>query len=128
MVTKVTSGVKISVETLYRNALSNPQKNHYFFSYKITIENLTDCEVKLLKRHWQIFDSSGIYNEVDGDGVIGKTPSIKPGESFVYESGCNLTSDIGTMYGNYVMEKTLDKTQFEVQIPEFLLIVPARLN
>jgi ApaG protein len=128
MVTKVTAGVKISVETLYVETLSNPQKNHYFFSYKITIENLSNFAFQLMKRHWQIFDSAGIYNQVQGDGVIGKTPIIEPGESFTYESGCNLTSDIGTMYGTYLMQKTSDKTQFEVQIPEFLMMVPNRLN
>ncbi len=128
MVTKLTAGVKISVETLYREAHSNPQKQQYFFSYKITIENQSNFEFQLLKRHWQIFDSAGIYSQVEGDGVIGKTPVIEPGASFTYESGCNLTTDIGTMYGSYLMEKTADGTQFEVSIPEFLMMVPYRLN
>ena len=128
MVTKVTSGVKISVETKYRDALSNPQKNHYFFSYQITIENLSDEQIKLLNRHWYIFDSAGIYSEVEGEGVIGQQPQIQPGETFTYQSGCNLVTEIGTMYGTYVMQKTSNDSTFEVQIPEFLLIAPFKLN
>ena len=128
MVTKVTSGVKISVQTQYRDALSNPKKNHYFFSYKIQIENLSNQEVQLLKRHWFIFDSAGIYSEVEGEGVIGEQPYIKPGESYTYESGCNLLTEIGTMSGSYLMQQTFNGSTFDVQIPEFTLIAPFKLN
>lgn len=128
MVTKVTSGVSVSVEPSYREAQSNPEKSHYFFSYKITIENKSGFPVQLLRRHWHIFDSLGGKSEVEGAGVIGEQPQINPGEFYAYESGCNLISDIGSMHGNYLMINVLNKQEFEVQIPRFLMITPYRLN
>ena len=128
MVTKITDGVKISVETVYQPEYSNPANNHYMFAYKITIENLTDYTVQLLRRHWYIFDSSGAYREVEGEGVVGQQPIIEPGESHEYVSGCNLNTEIGTMKGAYQMIKLVDRSPFEVNIPEFQLFCPYRLN
>ena len=39
MITQVTSGVKISVETFYRPDQSNPLYNQHVFAYRITITN-----------------------------------------------------------------------------------------
>lgn len=128
MVTKITDGVKISVETVYQPEYSNPANNHFMFAYKITIENLTDYTVQLMRRHWYIFDSNGTHREVEGEGVVGQQPVIDPGESHEYVSGCNLTTEMGTMKGTYGMTRLVDGTQFEVNIPEFHLISPYRLN
>lgn len=128
MVTKITDGVKISVETVYQPEYSNPANNHFMFAYKITIENLTDYTVQLMRRHWYIFDSNGTHREVEGEGVVGQQPVIDPGESHEYVSGCNLTTEMGTMKGTYGMTRLVDGTQFEVNIPEFQLISPYRLN
>tara|TARA_R100001015_G_C4616780_1_gene172988 strand:+ start:1471 stop:1725 length:255 start_codon:yes stop_codon:yes gene_type:complete len=84
--------------------------------------------VQLLSRHWYIFDSNGEYNEVKGEGVIGLQPIIDPGKSHEYQSYCNLRSDIGMMWGSYLMKKLSNEKLFEVQIPEFHLITPNRLN
>lgn len=128
MVTKITDGVKISVETVYQPEYSNPANNHFMFAYKITIENLTDYTVQLMRRHWYIFDSNGTHREVEGEGVVGQQPVIDPGESHEYVSGCNLTTEMGTMKGTYGMTRLVDGTQFEVNIPEFQLTSPYRLN
>jgi ApaG protein len=128
MVTQVTQGIKISVTTEYKAEYSHPLKYHYFFSYKISIENQSDSTVQLLRRHWFIFDSSGEHSEVEGEGVIGVQPTIFPGETFEYESACNLTTDLGKMQGTYLMERMDNGQQFYVKIPEFLLEVPHRNN
>ena len=65
MVTKITEGVKISVETFYQEEYSQPLNNEFMFAYRITIENGSDHTVKLLRRHWYIFDSCGITREVE---------------------------------------------------------------
>ena len=78
----------------------------------------------LKKRHWYIFDSSGIKSEVEGDGVVGVQPILVPGQSYQYVSGCNLTTAMGKMHGIYLMEHEIDKKAFSVKIPEFLMIVP----
>ncbi|WP_353182309.1 Co2+/Mg2+ efflux protein ApaG [Parapedobacter lycopersici] len=128
MATQITAGVKVSVETVYQPEYSNPENQHYMFAYKITIENLGDYSIQLLRRHWYIFDSNGTRREVEGDGVVGLQPVIEPGELHEYVSGCNLKSDMGTMEGNYQVMREMDGSLFDVKIPKFMLIAPHRLN
>lgn len=128
MVSKVTEGVKVTVLTEYQPDYSNPVQEHYVFTYKILIENHSEHTVKLLRRHWLIYDSNGSIREVEGEGVVGLQPLLEPGDGHEYVSGCNLRTDIGKMTGTYLMERVLDGKQFSVIIPAFALIVPYRLN
>ncbi|TDQ09559.1 Co2+/Mg2+ efflux protein ApaG [Pedobacter metabolipauper] len=128
MVTAITQGVKISVETVYQDEYSNPANEHFMFAYRINIENLSEYSIQLKRRQWFIFDSNGTQREVEGEGVVGLQPVIEPGENYSYDSGCHLTTDIGNMSGNYLMQRLADETEFTVEIPEFQLIVPYRLN
>lgn len=128
MVTAITQGVKISVETMYQEEYSNPADGQFMFAYRISIENLSDYSIQLMRRQWFIFDSNGTQREVEGEGVVGIQPVMEPGESHTYVSGCHLGSDMGTMAGNYLMHRIVDNTDFTVDIPEFNLIVPYRLN
>ena len=128
MVTAITQGVKISVETSYQEDQSNPANDYFMFAYRITIENLSDYAIQLKRRQWFIFDSSGTQREVEGEGVVGLQPVIEPGENHSYVSGCQLSTEIGNMSGNYLMHRLADNNSFTVDIPEFELIVPYRLN
>lgn len=128
MVTAITQDVKISVDTIYQDEHSNPANGHFMFAYRIRIENLSDYEIQLMRRQWFIFDSNGTVREVEGEGVVGAQPVIAPGDSYSYVSGSNLKTDIGSMRGRYLMHRSVDNTEFMVDIPEFQLIVPFRLN
>lgn len=128
MVTTITDGVRVSVETIYQPEYSNPANDHFMFAYKINIENVGSYAVQLISRHWFIFDSNGVKREVEGEGVVGQQPIIEPGNSHEYVSGCNLRTDMGSMKGEYQMLRLLDNASFEVAIPEFQLIAPYRLN
>lgn len=128
MATTITDGVKVSVETIYQPEYSNPDHDHYMFAYKINIENMGNYAVQLISRHWHIFDSNGVKREVEGEGVVGQQPVIEPGNSHEYVSGCNLKTDMGSMKGQYHMLRLLDNTGFDVQIPEFYMIAPYRMN
>jgi ApaG protein len=128
MVTIITDGVKVSVETIYQPEYSNPANDHFMFAYKVNIENMGNYAVRLLGRHWYIFDSNGAKREVEGEGVVGQQPVIEPGHSHEYVSGCNLKTDMGSMKGEYQMSRLMDNTLFNVQIPEFYLIAPYRMN
>ena len=81
-----------------------------------------------MRRKWLIFDSNGTQREVEGEGVVGVQPIIEPGETYQYVSGCNLKTEIGSMKGHYEMLRLIDETMFNVDIPEFQLIVPYKLN
>ena len=128
MVTQTTQGVKISVESFFQQDYSNPLNWEYMFAYRITIENTSSHTIKLLKRHWNIFDSIGEFKEVEGVGVVGKQPTLKPGEQHQYVSGCSLKSEIGRMHGEYLMQRIEDGKLFKVSIPEFELVAPLKLN
>lgn len=128
MDTTTTQGVKVTVTTNYLPDYSSPAQQHFVFAYKINIENNSEFTVKLLRRHWFIHDSNGIVREVEGEGVVGQQPVLEPGESHEYVSGCNLKTGIGKMRGTYLMERLVDGRQFQVVIPEFVLIVPYKLN
>ena len=128
MITQITHGIRVCVIPEFKPEYSLPLKNHYYFSYRISIENKSEFPVKLLGRHWYIYDSSGEHNEVEGEGVVGTQPLIGPNEFFEYESACNLSTDIGKMRGNYLMEQVDTGKQFYVQIPEFKMEAPYKLN
>jgi ApaG protein len=128
MVHKVTNDVNIVVETFYQAAQSRPLQSEYLFAYRITIENLGTVPVKLLRRHWHIIDSNGDVREVEGEGVVGQQPTIEPGNSYQYISSCNLSSDMGKMYGTYTMEDLFSKKQMNIPIPEFQLLAPFKNN
>jgi ApaG protein len=128
MVTSITQDIKISVETMYQDDYSHPANEQYMFAYRIEIENLSDYTIQLKRRRWSIFDSNGTIREVEGEGVVGLQPIIEPGNSHAYVSGCQLSTEIGSMKGNYYMSRVVADTEFTVDIPEFQLIVPYKLN
>ncbi|MCA8831236.1 MULTISPECIES: Co2+/Mg2+ efflux protein ApaG [Hymenobacter] len=128
MNTTTTQGVTVSVTTNYLPDYSSPGQEHYVFAYKIDIRNNSEFTVKLLRRHWYIYDANGVVREVEGEGVVGQQPVLEPGESHQYVSGCNLKSGLGKMRGSYQMERQMDGSEFAVEIPEFTLVVPYRLN
>jgi ApaG protein len=128
MVTEITAGIKVTVETEYQPSYSSPSQHHYVFTYRIGIENQSEFTIQLLKRQWLIHDAGFYPREVEGDGVVGVQPVLEPGQFHQYVSGCNLKSGIGKMAGNYLMERVVDGTTFQVKIPEFILVAPQRLN
>ncbi len=128
MESAVTEGVKISVEQFYQADYSNPQQQEFMFAYRVTIENNNLFPVQLLRRHWFIQDSSTEQREVEGEGVIGAQPIIAPNEQYQYISGCNLKSELGQMYGTYLMENVNTKNRFEVNIPVFQMEAPFKRN
>ncbi len=128
VVSKITNDISVSVETKFREKQSDVANGYFLFSYFITIENLGQTPCRLLRRHWHILDSSGEYREVTGDGVVGEQPLLRPGERFSYESACNFTTEIGKMHGTFFMENLLTHATFQVTIPEFLMVMPAKLN
>lgn len=128
MVSMISEGVKVSVETFYQQDYSNPLQSEFMFAYRITIENHNGFPVKLHSRHWHIFDSDGSFREVEGEGVVGMQPVISAGDEYQYVSGCNLHTEIGRMFGTYLMENLHNKELFEVNIPSFDMITPFKYN
>ena len=128
MVTQITRGVKISVDTTFEGTYFKNYKIHFAFSYEITIENYSKDSVQLKSRHWEIFDSLNDVEIVDGEGVVGKKPVLKPGETYTYSSGCLLSSPHGAMSGFFNMINFTTTKNFKVIVPTFRLSAPFALN
>ena len=119
----VTRQVRVSVTAEYSPDRSKPADTQWFFVYTITIGNEGDVPVQLLTRHWIITDGAGHVEEVQGPGVVGQQPTLGPGETFTYTSGCSLATPFGMMQGTYQMV-TKDGQQFDATIAPFTLSEP----
>ncbi len=119
--------IDIKVLPAYIADQSDPKKDHYVFSYTVTITNTGSTPAKLLTRHWIITDGDGQTQEVKGDGVIGEQPHLKPGEGFQYTSGTFMNTPFGTMHGSYQMLSDAGE-KFDADIPTFQLSVPNTLH
>ncbi len=128
MVQQVTKGIKISVGTTFEGTFYKNHKIHYAFGYRVSIENQSKNSVQLTSRFWNIKDALNHTEMIEGDGVIGKKPVLKPGEIHTYSSGCLLSSPFGAMKGYYNMVNFTSTEKFKVTIPSFKLSAPFALN
>jgi ApaG protein len=119
----VTNAVRVRVESEYAPGRSQPTKNEWFFLYTVTIRNEGRETVQLIARHWIITDGTGHVEEIRGPGVVGRQPTIKPGESFTYTSGATLPTRFGVMEGTYEMVRE-DGDRFDARIAPFTLSEP----
>jgi len=115
--------INIDVIPHYIESQSVPEKNRYFFTYTITIQNMGLIAAKLLSRHWLVTDANGKVQDVKGEGVVGEQPHLNPGDSYSYTSGAITETDVAVMEGKYFM-KADDGQKFDVPIPQFILSVP----
>lgn len=117
----------IDVATRYLDDQSEPEQGRYVFAYTINIRNRGLVPARLLARHWVITDANGKVQEVEGEGVVGEQPWLRPGEGFEYTSGAVLETSLGTMAGSYAMLAD-DGTAFDAPIAAFTLAVPRTLH
>ena len=122
--TKITKNIRVSVKTDFLSDQSDAESKIWVWSYHILIENNGNDIVQLVDRYWKITDETGHIKEVKGAGVIGRQPSIKPGESFEYSSGTPLNKPSGFMFGNYRMVNENNESFF-IDVPLFSLDIPA---
>lgn len=123
MYSETTDGVRVIVQPQYLPDHSDPDAHRFVWAYSVRIENLGSDPVQLRARHWRITDALGREQRVDGPGVVGEQPLIKPGGSFEYTSGTPLGTPSGFMSGHYDMTGP-DGQVFEVSVPSFALDLP----
>ena len=119
--------ITVTARTNFIPDQSDEAGNRYVFSYTITIANTGQMAAQLISRHWMITDAHDKTQEVRGLGVVGEQPLLKPGDSFEYTSGTAIATPVGAMKGRYQMVAE-DGSQFEAEIPEFILAVPRVLH
>ena len=99
----LTSDVRVVVTSTYRPERSDATLDKHCFAYnvRITNESPNDQSIQLVSRRFEI-QTVGSSNKdvVQGPGVTGRQPVLKPGESFEYTSTAPLS-----------VRPMLDKTQ-----------------
>lgn len=123
----LTEGIRVKVDVMFVPERSVPHTNVYFFAYRVTLENEGRDAAQLIQRHWLITDAAGRMQRVDGPGVVGEQPMLKPGDRYQYSSFCPLPTPYGTMEGSYDMQRP-DGSQFAATIPLFALCLPGAVN
>lgn len=123
MYSQTTRGITVTVQPFYLEDQSSPVDNHYVWAYRVRIENRGGATVQLLRRRWTITDSYGRIQVVQGAGVVGEQPVLKPGDAFEYTSGTPLPTPSGIMAGAYQMEAQSGE-KFDIGIPAFSLDSP----
>lgn len=121
-----TSGIVVSVQTVYLAEQSDPEADMWVWAYQVRIENHRAETVQLISRTWRITDARGHTQMVEGPGVVGKQPKLAPGEAFEYTSGTPLGTASGFMSGLYHMVVPATGETFDAEIPTFSLDTPTQ--
>ena len=117
-------GLAVTVDRVaFMPHLEAPPDKPFPFAYFITIHNNSQETVTIRGRKWVVKDVAGETIVVEGDGVVGKSPRLEPGESFSYNSYHVISADsvaegafIGiTGEGQAVVVRI---PRFEMQSPE----------
>lgn len=119
-----TRAIRVTVRPQYLPDQSDPAQSQFVWAYHVKLENTGSETVQLRSRHWKITDGNGRTQEVKGAGVVGKTPVLRPGESFEYSSGTPLSTSSGIMRGTYQMTSEAGE-KFDIEIPAFSLDSPS---
>lgn len=123
MYTIVSHGIQITVLPEFVPERSDADEASFWWAYTVEIANRGDVTVQLTARHWKITDGNGRLEEVKGAGVVGEQPVLKPGETFRYTSGTNMSTPSGIMTGTYKMVCENGES-FDAEIPIFSLDSP----
>lgn len=80
-------GLWVAVDrVVYLKDAETPPDRPHAFAYFLTIHNDSDQVVSIKGRKWVITNDEGRKTVVEGDGVVGEFPCLKPGEHFSYNS------------------------------------------
>lgn len=96
------------------------------FIYFITIANLSNTTVTLNARRWIIKREDGHQNVFEGQGIVGKEPTLAPGELFSYNSH-------HTAQGNCIADGSFHGIDsagdlIHVRIPRIGMTIPPESN
>lgn len=108
-------------DVIYMPTLEAPSEKPHPFVYFISIHNGSEEEVKIEGRKWVVQEGEEVA-VVEGDGVVGQTPTLGPGEHFSYNSYHVAARDAvveGAFFG-----RTAGGEWVFTRIPEFRLQVP----
>lgn len=116
-------GLRVKVDdVIYMPSLDAPPNKPHPFVYFISIHNDSPIPVTIRGRKWVVNEDEGEVTVVEGDGVVGQTPTIAPGEHFSYNS-YHVVAKGALASGAFFGETATGEWVF-ARIPEFRLDVP----
>ena len=138
----VTDNVKVSVTSSYRPERSDAALDKHCFAYNIRITNQSNSNsIQLVSRRFEIQTIGSTHKDVvQGPGVTGRQPILKPGESFEYTSTAPLsvkpmleeTPAVARMQGEYNFvnlsddDKTpISSTPLQAKLGLFHFVLPS---
>lgn len=118
-------GLRVTVDrVVFHPEARVPADRPHCFAYHVTIHNDSDVPVTIRGRKWVVRADDGEVTVVEGDGVVGQTPLLSPGESFSYNSFHLLRTRTAVAEGSYLGLAGDGRSVF-ARIPRFDLRVPA---
>jgi ApaG protein len=109
-------------EVIYMDSLETPPDRPYAFVYFITISNKSKIPLTVKGRKWVIESKNREKLVVEGDGVVGQTPHLAPGEEFSYNSYHVVATD--SVAQGAFLAVTDEGTPVVTRIPRFEMHVP----
>lgn len=117
------NGLSVTVDRVaFMPHLDAPPDKPFPFAYFITIHNQSTETVTIRGRKWVVTDNEGETIVVEGDGVVGQTPRLEPGQNFSYNSYHVISSD-SVAEGAFI-GLTEEGQPVVVRIPKFTMQSP----
>ena len=116
------AGFTVTLDRLvYDPTIVTELEKPHTFVYFITIHNQSNCALTIKGRKWVVRElETGEVMALEGDGVVGCFPYLKPGEIFSYNS-CHASAGHAVAKGAY-LAITDAGTAVIAKIPSFELV------
>ncbi len=125
---KELEGLRVNLDKLVHNLAdfssseAEAGETSHAFIYFLSIHNMSDRSITLLGRKWVIQNADGTTTVVEGDKIVGETPTLAPGETFSYNS-YHVTRQEASATGSFHGVDEFEQ-KIHVRIPEFRLKIP----
>ncbi|BDS05341.1 protein ApaG [Oceaniferula spumae] len=120
---KELEGLSVRIDdVIYMPSLDAPAEKPHPFVYFVTIVNQSTERVRIMGRKWMVRELGGELTVVEGEGVVGQTPALEPGEDFSYNS-YHVIADNAVASGSF-FGVTAEGIKVLAPIPEFKLELP----
>lgn len=117
------NGIKVTAIPFYIGYQKRKHTNSlkHWWRYQIHLENRSKIQMQLRSHYWRIYNSVGIIETVQGQGVVGLEPFLcNQYPTFQYNSHVSLSTPTGQMWGTYVLDME-DGKIIECSVPLFVL-------
>lgn len=116
-------GLYVTVDRVtYLPDANTPSDKPFAFRYDLSIHNESSAPLTIQARKWVVTNAQGEKLVVEGDGVVGVTPHLDPGETFSYHS-FHLIDTTSTALGAY-FGVTDEGEKVVTKIPPFTMEPP----